>query len=570
MPMVGSSECVPVGGAACASGFEPDPSGWGCAAVLPVARCTGATRAALGSRECLPLGDCSASFPPPSATVFVAPSGPLDATHFHDVATALAQAPRGATIAVEAGDYAGPLVVSRPVTLVGRCAQLVSVHAATSGQPGLHVALTEATVTGFTFTGQDPGVRVSGGGRLALGGALIEASTDIGVLATDRGTQAVSGVNGVGLLVQDGAVASLERVELATNRGVGVTVRNTSAATPAAQVTAHAVVVDATQPAAAGLTSIGLLVSGGAQVDAQALALRDNSVIGLMATGPGSRLAVSDAVVLRSGGDLFVRPTQLSGAVAQSQATLELRRVAFVEGTGAGLTALGAGTVARLVDVVLRDAKESSDARGDGVSVNTGARGELESVVILRSRTLGLFVGAGSLVTARRAYVAQTLADSSGRARAVSVEYGVLSATESSVSGALELGVFVGGADAGATLERVLVEDVRGNQGVPTPYGHGVLSREQALTRLVGSVVRTCVGAGVIADGAGAGVAGTLLFDNAVGVHAQDGAQVVSVPSLPAELRTDAVLVTDDTLFIDDLARLGVGVLPVPAGVARP
>lgn len=582
MPVVGSSECAPVGWTACPDGFEPDPSGWGCAAVLPEARCTGATRAALGSRECLPLGDCSAAFPPPSATVFVSPSGPLDATHFHDVASALAQAPRGATIAVEAGDYAGPLVVTRPVTLVGRCAQLVSVHATAPGLAGLQVARADVRVTGFSFTGHDPGVKVTGGGRLVLGGVLIQGSKNSGVLATDLGTrleltdvtvrdtQAVSGANGTGLFVQDGAVASLEQVELTNNHGGGALVRNTSAATPSTQVTAHAVVVDATQPAAAGQTSIGLLVSGGAQADAQVLALRDSSVIALMATGAGSRLTVSDAVLLRTGGDLFVRPSQLSAAVVQGQATLELRRVAFVDGTGGGLTGLGVGSVARLDQVVLRDANESSDARGDGVTIGSGARGELGSVVILRSRTVGLFVGTGSQVTAQRVYVAQTLADSLGRARAVSVEYGVLSATESSVSGALELGVFVGGADAGASLDRVLVEDIRGNQEVPTPYGHGVLTREQAVARIAGSVVRTCVGAGIISDSAGAGVVGTLLFDNAVGVHAQQGSQVVSVPALPAELRTDALLVAEDTLFIDDVARLGVGVMPVPPAVARP
>ena len=57
-PRLGEPECQTVGWVECPSGFEPDPSGWGCQEVLPEAACRSGTIDLLGHRGCQPIGPC--------------------------------------------------------------------------------------------------------------------------------------------------------------------------------------------------------------------------------------------------------------------------------------------------------------------------------------------------------------------------------------------------------------------------------------------------------------------------------------------------------------------------------
>ena len=118
-PSIGDTECVPVGWSACPEGFAADPSGWGCRAVLPADACSGDELELLGSESCQPIA-CPEEFPPAAATLFVDDdfgAGELDATHFASIGAALAAAPEGATVAVEAGKYLKSLIAERDVTL---------------------------------------------------------------------------------------------------------------------------------------------------------------------------------------------------------------------------------------------------------------------------------------------------------------------------------------------------------------------------------------------------------------------------------------------------------------------
>lgn len=73
----------------------------------PAVACTGATRERLGDAACVPVGDCNAPFPPAGALLvdddFTAAQ--IDATHFRSVGAALAAAPAGGVVAVDAGRY---------------------------------------------------------------------------------------------------------------------------------------------------------------------------------------------------------------------------------------------------------------------------------------------------------------------------------------------------------------------------------------------------------------------------------------------------------------------------------
>jgi len=76
MKAPGELVCAPIGWSDCEGGFEKDPSGWGCKELLAEG-CTGATRAALGQKSCVPVGDCNAPFPPANATRIGSGSVPL-------------------------------------------------------------------------------------------------------------------------------------------------------------------------------------------------------------------------------------------------------------------------------------------------------------------------------------------------------------------------------------------------------------------------------------------------------------------------------------------------------------
>jgi hypothetical protein len=65
--------------------------------------CGGATRAALGSKTCVPVADWNAPFPPPNATLFVSASGPDTGNKFRSIYTAVRAARAGDVIAVDAG-----------------------------------------------------------------------------------------------------------------------------------------------------------------------------------------------------------------------------------------------------------------------------------------------------------------------------------------------------------------------------------------------------------------------------------------------------------------------------------
>jgi hypothetical protein len=190
-PQIGSSSCVPVGVTACAPGFVKDPSGWGCVAVLPKTRCAGATREKLGEESCAPIGDCDAPFPPPGATHHVNANytdAQLDATHFRTIADAIAVAPAGAVIAVDAGTYAEKIAPKAPVTVVGRCAAKTIFATTEAIGPGLRVeGVKDVVLRGVTLKGFIGGVGVYSG-SVSLEDVLVESSRVAGLIVSNAGS----------------------------------------------------------------------------------------------------------------------------------------------------------------------------------------------------------------------------------------------------------------------------------------------------------------------------------------------------------------------------------------------
>ncbi|MEO8876706.1 MAG: DUF1565 domain-containing protein, partial [Polyangiaceae bacterium] len=170
--------CVPADFAvACAPGFAPDPSGYGCRDVLPADPCTGATRAALGHTTCVPVGDCTAAFPPSNATLFVSASGSSDATHFKTISAAVAAARSGAVIAVDSGTYVEQIKIPVPLAIVGKCPASVIVDGnAGEMETGIEVDGTTVSVSGITIRGARLGISMQLNSALTLTHSILDAN----------------------------------------------------------------------------------------------------------------------------------------------------------------------------------------------------------------------------------------------------------------------------------------------------------------------------------------------------------------------------------------------------------
>jgi hypothetical protein len=470
MPVIGSKSCAPVGHTHCGPGFVPEPSGWGCTEVMPETACTGATMEVLGRAQCQDVGDCSAPFPPPGATVFVSTDGGVDATHFLSIAAAMAAAPDGGVIAVEQGTYVEELSVTRSVTLAGRCAAKVVLQAPDpSNNPGLDVDNAAAvTMSGMTVTGFFYGAIVRAGSSLTAQHTVFDAN-QIAAIQVKGGTLELddsvarngvpdnsTGDWGVGLYVEAGGKATLQRVSVAHNAKGGVIGQDRLT-----QLVLDGVIVRDTR-LYQGVNGDGVVVVDGASAQITNSALVHNFEAGLLveaasldtrATLDGSvirdtvprtvamvnpmdpahkqyggdaieaqgrvSVTVTNSSLLRSGGDgvvVIVAPAHADltdttvfsslvtpngdgsvGFVLQAGSRGTLTRTALVSGTAGGAQAQGPGTSLSLVDSLITDSLNlGTKPVGQGLDIAYDAGVSLSGSAVTASSGEGLLLGYGA------------------------------------------------------------------------------------------------------------------------------------------------------------------------------
>lgn len=336
-------QCQSVGFTACDGGFVTDSSGWACQAnvaacdagawafpgeacsalgwvqcpagfgatgstcepILPSTPCTGATRAALGQSACVPIGDCNAAFPPANATHFVDATGVVDATHFRTIVAALAAAPDDAVIAIFPGAYQQTLVPMKPVKLVGKCADRVTLI----GNPAIDLQRTRVEVEGVTIRDSILGARVEQGGSLTLRHVVLDENQRSGLQAIDRGTRVVledvvvrgtgpdpaTSTFGQGVAAGNGASVSLTDVELTRNGETALFLNNASTT-----ATVTNVVISETKPRASnGRLGWGVAAQTGASFTATRLVVQDSRGVGILVAQGGSTATLTDTLVRR-------------------------------------------------------------------------------------------------------------------------------------------------------------------------------------------------------------------------------------------------------------------------------
>jgi hypothetical protein len=585
-PAVGVQECGAVGPTSCAPGFERDASGWGCAPILPTAACAGATRPKLGERACAPVGDCSAAFPPAGA-ILVDPAldfAAVDATHVRTVADALALAPPGATIALADGTHSSaPFSIAKPLTLVGRCAERVHLVAALpAATSGIAIAAS-ATLRGLTIEGFTVAVRISGAFDLEADDLVIENARSRALFA-QRGAKVtmrrsvVRGTAPIGksdqtiaVLVGTGARVDLEDSAILASQDGALAV--TDDVETRASLTRS--VVQDTKPRPDGKGGGALRAFQGAHLDVTESAILGSAGIAILTLrrepAPPPEVTITRSVV---GGTV---PTASSGRSigtainAAYDAVVKIDETTVSDTNGSALYVAANAKVTFTRSVVVRVAR-TPDQFSQGGNALEGGTLALEDSAIVDVGGAGLGGWNGGHVTMKRSLVrdiggdvAQTFTLGVGLS---AIEASTIEATDSAVVNAMELGVAASKAGSTISLQDVLITRIEDS---PTPrFGHGVLSVDLATITLVRSIVERQVGVGMFFAAGGGVASGSLVKDNAIGLHAQDGSTIAEAEAAPDKAPQDNVVVTKDTRFVGNTTRVGSGVLPLPAPIAAP
>lgn len=410
MPRAGTTTCAPVGPQAPPEGFEAAPGAWGFRAIVPKVQCLPDQRVAIGKDECVAVDDCAAPFPPPGAKKVLA--------NGDDLAAAIAAAAPGDVIALDEGTYRG-VTVDRDVTLVGRCASKVVLHAASADDRGIEVdgarkiAVRSVTFRGFDwavwaaspgalvtvehamFQGNRAAVWMTRGARIDLRESLVDARRDL----LDPSPIPMAD----GLVIASGASADVRDTEL---RDVHVAL---DVYGEGARAKATAIVATERSPEMSAL----VVSSHGAEVEVERSRLEAAEKYVGGAKGEDDRIPKTKAPAkLRIVGSELVRvfPTDASGFDVHAGGALELEDSTLASRARVAISSNDASsvsvkrTVIRPVDP--RDAQKREV--GAGIIVNDDVTLTLDGSAILGMAQSAIMASKGCRITMARSLVSGT------------------------------------------------------------------------------------------------------------------------------------------------------------------
>jgi hypothetical protein len=538
MPSLETGACEPVGPTTCPAGFAAAESGWGCAAILPTAACTGATRAVLGKTACVPVDDCDAPFPPAGA-ILVHDSAEL--------AAELAKADPGVTVALEAGTY-GTITTDQDVTLVGRCASKVIVKG--PGQRGVYIQQDRRiTLRSMTITGFQAGIVASHFKPVVDVSHVVLSQNDLGIVAGDATVKiSESVIEGhpadKTLTPEDNAAtAQLGARIVLTDVDVRDTANAFAAFDAPGAIEVRRSVVTYNGPSRS--TRIVQAYRGGAvtitessvRLRAGGFAALGTELEGLPPTKdlkPGSLRLVGSEVVQR-GVDRSERGLMVVGAGAG----VTFDRSTLVHQSAIAILASEPGSTATFTDSVVRAEPTSTQMR-TAVMVLRGASGTLTRSAIVDAYQTALCAGHdGAKLTLDHALVTATKfggpgpsEDLGGVGMGIAIGDGAaLAVTDSAVVASEQFGI-VGDSGSRLDLTRTLVDSTAVTRAPIS--GVGVALTNGGQLAMNACAVRNSGGAALLFVGSQAIVQGSRFASNKVGVHVQD-ATLVEAKSPPRD-----------------------------------
>lgn len=373
IPVLGGG-CVGVGvprcaeGPGCATDFEDDGAG-GCTAILPAVDCPDGEMALLGRTACEPIRDCGAApwgdIVGDASTIYVDAGytgGGSDGSQgapFLTLGDAVAVAVAGDHVALAEGDYTESVSVDVPLTIEGRCPELVSLVGTLSGGNGLPPLTLTPSAVGTVLRG----VRIYGPGP----GLVLNETQDVALLEVE-----ILAPAGYGVTMQRGASANLTRVKIVSAGSYGVTLFGGG-------LDVHESVIRHTLPAPSG--SLGFAISGVCDyqgtggcpdVTITRSLITDNQEIGVGVVG-GS-LSVADSVIRNTRANAN---SGLAGVGIQAQCDTSVPSCPMLTVTGsvvtnnrsAGIMSMAESTLVADTVVSNTQAHESNGQRGNGLVV---------------------------------------------------------------------------------------------------------------------------------------------------------------------------------------------------------
>jgi len=302
----------------------------------------------------------------------------------------------GGMVAVAAGTYPETLELDRGhdgVHLAGRCRELVIIDASVGDEttPGIDVdaKTKEVEVSGVTVNGSFyVGVRV-GSGTMTIRDSAVSESEYIGIAAYNSGLQATA--------------LAMNACEVAENTTMGVIAFGSGTS-----VAIRETIIEDTKPDENGEGGLGIDVSDGANLVAEACAVRGNTLVGLNTYCSGT------SVTLRETAIEDTKPGEsgkyVVGIHVSEGASLDTERCVVKGNTGTGVFAHDSGTSVTLRETAIEDTQSEEDqASGFGIYVYDGASLVAEGCAVRRNTCAGMLaINSGTTVTLQETTIEET------------------------------------------------------------------------------------------------------------------------------------------------------------------
>jgi len=418
-------------------------------------------------------------------------------------------------VAVAAGTYPETLELDRShdgVHLAGRCRELVVVDASVGdgSTPGIDVDAksSEVEVTGVTVSGsQFVGVLVGSGTMTIRDSAVLESeyfgvgayqarsysttltmeaceirgNAAVGVAATHSGTSAnlretriedtqpdESGDFGYGIHVSEGASLDAEACEVVGNTGSGVL-----ASGEGTSVTLRETSIEDTQTDSNGAGGLGITVSEGANLDAEACVVRGNSTMGVLADDSGTSATLRDTIIEGTQPDAHGNGGY--GIEIWGGASLDAETCVVRGNIGAGVAAVHFDTSVTLWETSIEDTQPGENGEdGQGIYVYDGATLCAEACEVSGSSSTGVLAhDSGTSVTLRETRIEGTKPLEDGEdGFGIHIQGGAsLDAEACVVRGNTTVGVAASDSDTSVTLRETSIEDTKPLENGEGGYG---------------------------------------------------------------------------------------------------
>ncbi|MBD90211.1 MAG: hypothetical protein CL940_07725, partial [Deltaproteobacteria bacterium] len=335
-------------------------------------------------------------------------------------AYAIGKVQPGGRIVFAAGDYDQGMLVSKSISLVGRCSSMVTISGVRQGDHGPTVVEVkgdvEVAISDLTISGPGYGLSVHMGAKSSISRASLKKNQTAGIFTHGFSTMVTAsdlwvsdtqlnaeGLYGLGIEAASGASVSVTRSRVTDNHTAGIVALDSGTTVAATDLW-----VSDTKPNADGSFGFGIDANSGASVSVSGSRVSDNHVSGIMASASGTTVTVSDVWV--SGTKLNGEGQYGYGIEATSGASVSVSGSRVSDNHTYGISASGSGTTVTASDVWVSGTHLGGEGiYGYGVLANLGASVSVSGSRVSDNHGVGLLAdGPGTSLTASDVWVSGT------------------------------------------------------------------------------------------------------------------------------------------------------------------